>query len=169
MATYTIDWEECLEAALSMDDDLPLGTDIEPRLSDYYSEADGKLVLDRTRRDALVAEIKRHRDHEKLESENRRLKDERDRAVVTKEVRRAMVAANFRPEFLDAAIAHFMSQHRFAIRDGKVLVVGRAGPGDALSAAVQWADSGEVDALLTQSRDADGDFKRAVDRLRSTL
>jgi hypothetical protein len=59
-----------------------------------------------------------------------------------------------------------VAEHRFAARDGKVVVVGKAGISDALAASVQWADSGEVDALLGTTREDEGggEFMRAVNR-----
>lgn len=141
----------------------------QPGLRHIYREEGGKLVLYKKLRRLRGADYARYRQRGNLEIKNKRLKDSRDCMAVTEVVCRAKVAANFRAELLDATTAHFMTQHRFAVRDGKVLIVGRAGISDVLAAAVQWAGSGEADALLDKSRadDGGGEFMRAVSRMKS--
>lgn len=169
MAKYDFDWEGLRERALALESEVAPGTELEAGVRSLYREQDGKLVLDTTLRDDLVAQVTREIKRDKLETENKRLKDERDRQTVTEALRAALTSVHVKPELMDAAMALHLAQNKFTIRDGKVYMAAKGGVVDPLSAAVQWAESGEVDALLDKSRadDGGGEFMRAVSRMKS--
>ncbi|NEJ25706.1 hypothetical protein GR247_37320 [Rhizobium leguminosarum] len=79
---------------------------------------------------------------------------------------KASLARFVKPELMPGAVALFISQHMFGIKDGKVVIVGRRGREEAEMAAVNWiAEDGEAYAA-PQHAEAGG-FAAEVARLKN--
>ncbi|AFL52211.1 HD superfamily phosphohydrolase YqeK [Sinorhizobium fredii] len=82
-------------------------------------------------------------DH-RLRSENTRLKEEGNRRRVVETVREHL-SRRIRPELLNGAVAQFIAEHKFGIKDGKVVIYGTRGREEAEMAAINWiAEEGEA-------------------------
>lgn len=135
----TVDLGAVLRNARELPDELAALTEVEPALREYYSEKDGRIVIDADRRAALVSHLSDIVERGTLAADNAKLRDQQNRRQVV-EVVRSHLAKSVRPELLDAAVATFMAQHKFGIHEGKVIVVGKQGRSDAEMAAVNWID-----------------------------
>ncbi|MBY4607059.1 hypothetical protein K6M90_05180 [Rhizobium sp. 9T] len=90
-----------------------------------------------------MANVFRALEDHQLRSENTRLKDEGNRRLVV-ETEREQLERFVRPALMAGAVALFVPQYKFGLRDGKVVVVGRRGREEAEMAAINWiAEEGE--------------------------
>lgn len=141
--------------------------DFDARDFDMYEEVGGRFVLDEGRRAAMLGVFRTAR----VQAENERLRDERNRQTVIDELRRNLRASRVKPGLIDAAIALFLAQHRFAIDDsGKVFVLdGQGTMSDALAASVRWIERDEQGDLKGRSAPTgeDGEFSRMAAMLRN--
>ena len=134
-----IDLGAALRNARELPDELAALTEVEPALRDYYSEKGGRIVIDADRRAALVSHLSDIVERGTLAADNAKLRDQQNRRQVV-EVVRGHLSKSVKPDLLDAAVVTFMSQHKFGIRNGEVIVVGKHGRSDAEMAAVNWID-----------------------------
>lgn len=132
-----------------------------------YVEADGKLRLDTDGRDELLRGIGKLRDEEKLRSENAALREKADRRLVTDTVRGALEKVGVKPSLRNALFHEFMATHKFAVtEDGKAIVIGEVGTGDAEIGAVEWAHN-HANGTYTRTRARrSGDFTEAFAKIR---
>lgn len=159
-----IDLEGVLAGAQEMPEEIASIEDVPEGLRGFYRQNGDRLKLDHAQRDALVANVSRTLEDDQLRGENTRLKDERNRRLVVEMVREQL-ARFVKPELMAGAVALFVSQHKFGLKDGKVVVVGRRGREEAEMAAVNWlAEEGE--AYAAPERAEAGGFAAEVARLR---
>ncbi|WP_414815244.1 hypothetical protein [Rhizobium sp. IY2] len=160
-----IDLEGVLTSAQDMPEEVASIEDVPEGLRDFYKQSGDRLKLDHAHRDALVANVSRALEDDKLRGENAQLKDESNRRRVVETVREQL-AKFVRPELMPGAVALFMSQHKFGIKDGKVFILGRRGREEAEMAAVNWvAEDGEHYAA--PDRAEAGGFAAEVARLKN--
>ncbi|TBC94159.1 hypothetical protein ELH26_09105 [Rhizobium leguminosarum] len=160
-----IDLEGVLTSAQEMPEEITSIEDVPEGLREFYKQNGDRLKLDHAQRDALVANVSRALEDNKLRGENNQLKDESNRRRVVETVREQL-ARFVKPELMPGAVALFMSQHKFGLKDGKVVVVGRRGREEAEMAAVNWiAEDGE--AYAAPARAEAGGFAAEVARLKN--
>ncbi|MBA4797917.1 MAG: hypothetical protein H2043_10985 [Rhizobiales bacterium] len=161
-----IDFAKILKAA----SELPEEADSPEAIGDeglrtLYKETDGRWVLDREAHRVMVGQLKAAAERDELEAENRRLRDQSDRRLVVDHVRQSLAKMGVRPELLGAATAQFLSAHKCAVRDGKVIVEGKLGRTDAELAAVSWL-ADEPEAYTAPPVATTGGFAAEVARLK---
>lgn len=160
-----IDLEGVLKGAQEMPEEIASLEDVPEGLRGFYRQNGDRHTLDRAQRDALMTNVSRALEDHELRSENTRLKDDSNRRLVVEAVREQL-GRFVRPELMPAAVALFVSQHKFGLRDGKVVVVGRRGREEAEMAAVNWiAEEGE--AYAAPERAEAGGFAAEVARLKN--
>ncbi|TAY87950.1 hypothetical protein [Rhizobium leguminosarum] len=160
-----IDLEGVLNGAQEMPEEIASLEDVSEGLRGFYRQNGDRHTLDHAQRDALLANVSRALEDHQLRSENTRLKDEGNRRLVVDTVREPL-GRFVRPELMPAAVALSVSQHKFGLRNGKVVVAGRRGREEADMAAVNWlADEGE--AYATPERAEAGGFAVDVARLKN--
>ncbi|MBP1844465.1 hypothetical protein J2046_002724 [Rhizobium petrolearium] len=139
-----IDMTEILRQAQELPDEITTLDEIDPALREYYAEADGKIRINADRRKELIAHLSDVVERGNVMAENAKLRDQQNRRLVADTIR-TQLARFVKPELLSAAVTVFMSQHKFGIRDEKVIVLGKLGISEAAMAAVNWIeDEGEV-------------------------
>jgi len=167
--TVDLDLEEVVKRAQELPEEIARPEDVAEGLRSYYRQDGERLRLDTAQRDELVAHLSDRIDKYALQAENTRLKDESRRRQVVEYVRAGLAARHVKPELLDAAVALFISQHKFGLKDGKVIAVGQRGSEEAELAAVNWiADQGEAYTAAASGGVDTGGFAAQVARLRST-
>ncbi|MBB2674694.1 UNVERIFIED_ORG: hypothetical protein GGE44_004272 [Rhizobium esperanzae] len=160
-----IDLEGVLTEAQEMAEEISSLEDVPEGLRGFYRRNGDRHTLDHAQRDALVANVSRALEDNRLRDENAKLKDESNRRRVVETVREQL-ARFVKPELMPAAVALFMSQHKFGLKNGKVVVVGRRGREEAEMAAVNWiAEDGE--AYAAPERAEAGGFAAEVARLKN--
>jgi hypothetical protein len=166
--TVDLDLEDVVKRAKELPEEIARPEDVAEGLRSYYRQDGERLRLDTVRRDELVAHLSDRIDKHALQAENTRLKDEGRRRKVVEYVRMGLAAQSVRPELLDAAVALFIAQHKFGLKDGKVIAVGQRGAEEAELAAVNWiADQGEAYVGSASSGADTGGFAAQVARLKS--
>ncbi|RUM18557.1 hypothetical protein EFD56_13900 [Rhizobium phaseoli] len=160
-----IDLESVLTSAQEMPEEIASLEDVPEGLRGFYRQNGDRLKLDHAQRDALMANVSRALEDHQLRGENAQLKDESNRRRVVETVREQL-GRYVKPELMPGAVALFMSQHKFGLKNGKVVVVGRRGREEAEMAAVNWiADEGE--AYAAPERAEAGGFAAEVARLKN--
>lgn len=160
-----IDLEGVLKGAQEMPEEIASLEDVPEGLREFYRQNGDRHTLDHAQRDALITNVSRALEDHELRSENTRLKDDSNRRLVVEAVREQL-GRFVRPELMPAAVALFVSQHKFGLKNGKVVVVGRRGREEAEMAAVNWiAEEGE--AYTAPERAEAGGFAAEVARLKN--
>ncbi len=160
-----IDLEGVLKGAQEMPEEIALLDDVPEGLRCFYRPNGDRLTLDHAQRDALVANVSRALEDYTLRTENMRLKDEGNRRRVVETVREHL-SRRVKPELLNGAVAQFISEHKFGIKDGKVVIYGTRGREEAEMAAINWiTDEGE--AYAAPQRAEAGGFAAEVARLKN--
>lgn len=156
-----IDFAEVVRAASELPEEIgspdEVGDDV---FRSLYTETDGRYVLDRQGHRAMVMQLTAAAERDQLEEENRRLKDQQKRSRVVETVRQSLTKAGVKPELMDGAVAHFISRHKFCLKDERVIVEGKIGTTDAEMAAVRWiATDGEPYAAPARTALTGGFFE----------
>lgn len=141
-----IDFAEVVRAASELPEEVGSPDEVGDEVfRSLYTETDGRYILDRNSHRAMVTQLTAAAERDQLEDENHRLKDQQKRSRVAEVVRQNLAKAGVKPELMDGAVAHFISRHRFGLKDDRVVVEGRLGTADAEMAAVRWiATDGEA-------------------------
>lgn len=142
-----IDMAELLEQAKAMPDEVASLEELAPGLRPYYGEEDGRVRIDANRRKALVDHLAGLAENDRLATENKKLQDAHNRRLVVDAVR-SQLTSRVKPELINAAVSTFISQHKFGIFEGKVIVVGKLGSAEAELALVRWMDNDENRSFL---------------------
>lgn len=160
-----IDLEGVLKGAQEMPEEIAALDEVPEGVRSFYRQNGERLTLDHAQRDALVANVSRALEDYTLRTENTRLKDEGNRRRVVETVREHL-SRRVRPELLNGAVAQFIAEHKFGIKDGKVDIYGKRGREEAEMAAINWvADEGE--AYAAPQRAEAGGFAAEVARLKN--
>lgn len=162
-----IDLEGVLKGAQEMPEEIASLEDVPEAIRSFYQQTGDRFTLDRAQRDALVSNVSRALEDYQLRGENTRLKDESNRRRVVETVREHL-SRRIRPDLLDGAVALFISQHKFGIKDGKVVIYGSRGREEAEMAAVNWI-ANEGEAYAAPERAEAGGFAAEIAKLKCAI
>ncbi len=162
-----IDLEGVLRSAQEMPNEISHMEDVHPDLQAFYRQDGDRLRLDTSHRDEFIAHLSSRLESYNLQQENAKLKDEGNRRQVVEMVR-GQLSRFVKPELMSAAMALFISQHKFGLKDGKVTVVGKRGREEAEMAAINWImDDGEPFSSRGAHDSISGGFSAEVSRLKN--
>ncbi|MGE0210325.1 MAG: hypothetical protein AB7S41_01375 [Parvibaculaceae bacterium] len=117
----------------------------------YEAAEDGSLRLDRQTRTSWINDIDRMMEHDKLRSDNERMRLERDCRLVEEAVRNALTKVGVKPSLMDACVALQLREMKFTVDDdGRVFVLGKRGFAEASIATIQWMNEDERAACLRE-------------------
>lgn len=161
-----IDLESVIKSAQELPTEISRIDDLHCDLQSFYRQDGEVMRLDVSRRDELVAYLSGRLESYNLHQENAKLKDEGNRRQVTEMVR-SQLSRFVKPELMTAAVALFIAQHKFGLKDGKVIVVGKRGREEAEIAAINWiTDDGEYFSARGATDTAVGGFAAEIARLK---
>ncbi len=161
-----IDMTDVLTQAKDMPAEIASLDEVEPGLRGYYAEQDGRIRLDADRHKALLDHLGDLAERDRLASDNAKLQDTQNRRLVADTVR-AHLSPFVKAGMLDSAVTVFMAQHKFGIRNGKVIVVGKLGRSDTEMAAIRWMeDDGSTFTPGHNPSGAPGGFSAQIHKLK---
>ncbi|MGO4316341.1 hypothetical protein [Agrobacterium sp. MCAB5] len=161
-----IDLEGVLKSAQELPNEVSRVDDVHSDLQEFYRQDGEKLRLDTSRRDEFVSHLSSRLESYNLQQENAKLKDERNRRQVV-EVVKSQLSRFVKPELMPAAVALFISQHKFSLKDGGVIVIGKVGTADAEISAIKWInDEGFAFKTTKTQSNADSGFSAQINSLK---
>lgn len=164
--TVDIDYEGMAEQASAAPEVVASPEEVHEGLRDFYRQEGDTYRLDAAQRDEFVAYLRERVSNHATRAENARLRDQADRRMVADYVRECLRKI-VRPEMLESAVKVFIADHKFGLRDGRVIVVGRRGTEEAELAAINWiADEGAPLARPAPAAEAPGSLAAEIASLR---
>lgn len=162
-----IDLEGVLESLKGLPEEVDSLDAVAETSRALYAENEGRFQLNGADRDHLVQAVTKMAENAQLRDENKDLRDRQDRQIVVETVKANLLRVGVTPALLAGATALFLSQHKCAVVDGEVRVIGKLGAADAEMAAVAWATSDDGEVYVGGKRPSDGGvFAAEIAKLR---